>query len=198
MDKLKAHIRSSNEQEKSLQKSNIPSSRQFSDSKSKASAQDDRYLKVSNVLYKHSISKQNTSQSVSSAGKMPMFSNMQRKINLNNTIIVMQNIQDQEQEHIEEDKSADDKYEEDKSELSKKELVHKRKKKIRSTSFILKIDVNGLEEDLCIQIENKNRIGEINVSKRNNNKTNSATIPIDDEEIRIRDTSDSHNNSDED
>jgi hypothetical protein len=79
IDKFKAQLRSNDEHEKSLQKSNFRSSRNYSDSKSKVSINDE-YLKAPNGINKLYGSKHNTSKSMSSVGKMPMFSNMQCKI----------------------------------------------------------------------------------------------------------------------
>jgi hypothetical protein len=83
IDKFKAQLRSNNEHEKSLQKSNFHSSRKYSDSKSKNSINDE-YLKAPMCMNKLYGSKHNTSKSMSSVGKMPMFSNMQCKITSSN------------------------------------------------------------------------------------------------------------------
>jgi hypothetical protein len=81
IDKFKAQLRSNDEHEKSLQKSNFHSSRKYSDSKSKNSVNDE-YLKAPiGMMYG---SKHNTSKSISSIGKMPMFSNMQCKLTSSN------------------------------------------------------------------------------------------------------------------
>jgi hypothetical protein len=84
----------------------------------------------------------------------------------------MQNIQDQMP-------SEDDKSVEDKSELSREELViHKPKSKLRSNSFNIIVDVDEL-------------------SRRNNNDTNSAIAPHDNNKIKTNNSSDSQNNSDD-